>query len=487
MYELNHSILGKLRYEPGEGWWGWIALPQLAEYCSPWVDIVLDNDVHAWGPDDLPDEVVERQLEIAARQVMLDEGKLAICIIDGGSGQITEAQESSIRQLLKKETPVTKAITKEMSRQLKHVDPELLEHPEKSDDTQELTTPHLISPQSLEAQISFGDITVAADVTNGRVPIVFRGSCTWDEEHDFEVTILGGKVVDKSEISPFPCRMPAKIDLNGIPADKRGMRQAELRIYGRWSGIYEIDAARKCTGVRRPCPLCLDVAWDPSGIEFARRVPKQHRFAAVAMPVVSVFVILTAVVLSPLMLLLALTVWPGWFWGSLALCSTSLLFLVAIRFFQSHPVVWLNVVQAGLASAGLFAWYRFDAFAPVSVWEVIGWLVWGCALLASLYALLMSVLVVLKFQRAGRAVGWVIVSPFLAFTCVVGAALWFTGYGDLSRLHLIWIVPLSIVASYIIGNGVLVLTVHRVANLLDTETEALKRAVDRLNDRDHDS
>ena len=390
------------------------------------------------------------------------------------------AQELSIRQLVKRQTAITKSIGKEMSRQLKDVDPEFLVDQQESDKTQKMATPRRISPQSLKGQILFDDITVAADVTKGRVPIDVSGVFNWDGGHGFELTILGGKVVEKSEISPFPCQIPAKIDLNGIPADNRGMRRAELKIHGIWSGIYEIDAGRNCTGIWWKCPACRYVAWDPNGMTLARRVPRLHHFMAVAIPCASVFAILTAVVLSPVLLLSSLMVWPGWFWGSLALCSASLLFLVATDLLQSHPVVWLNVAQAGLASAGLFAWYQYDAFASVSVLGLIGWLLWGCSLLMLLYSLSVSVLVVIKFHAEDSVAGWAIASPFLAFTGVVGAALWFTAHGEYSKLHLIWIVLLT----FIIGRFVFVLMAKRVAKLLVTEAVALERELDRL---DHDS
>ncbi|MAG94062.1 MAG: hypothetical protein CMJ48_09965 [Planctomycetaceae bacterium] len=459
---INHPLLGRLEHEAGEGWHGWIRLERFTEYGSHGSG-VADED----APADAEFRALDHQF--AERTRMFGEGRFPIVIGDCGAGALSAAQERSIEFLVANESGVLEALVRHLYEEYQLQCEGLREYHGQSDDgTLDDVVPVLDSPEGLKRLISFGEFFVGVQAIEGHVPISLYGGCTWDEEHGLELDFVKDRVLGWDDgvnpisgegTTPFACPLPEGIDVSAIRPDAQGCREVELRIHGRWSGIYAIDEENRCTGLARPCPFCLDGVWDPEGIDAVREVPRRHRVFASPLVFAMIHMLpsLGLMVVSPLLLLLGALLWPGLFWGSLAICSGAMgaLLLVFRRHIamRRHPVFWVGLVQFGLAAAGLVAWYRFDAFAGGSITDMLGWLVWSGSALIAGAALVFGLYMLLDLAREMGVSAGLFSLPFVAFAAIVGTALWFAGTGVFSPFHLLWIVPGTVFVVASLGAG----------------------------------
>ncbi|MBW3543342.1 MAG: hypothetical protein KY476_24070 [Planctomycetes bacterium] len=242
--DLDHPQLGRLRYKSRKGWSGWIELPLFAHFklANGKSD---EADPTANEPDDeFSTEGVSESPGEERRDVV------RITIGDAGGGVITAAQQRTVDFLLMRENRVLKAAVREIYEQFTS-----------SAGEQPLGNPldeilrHTDSRSLLAGQIEFSELSLGVDAVEGHVPVLIRYACTWDEEHGGEVELLRDQPYEHCAQPGLPWKLPPAIAAPDTGGAQHGRRRVELRIHGRWSGFFMLDAAGDVIGIDRRCPV----------------------------------------------------------------------------------------------------------------------------------------------------------------------------------------------------------------------------------------
>ncbi|MBW3543343.1 MAG: hypothetical protein KY476_24075 [Planctomycetes bacterium] len=180
--------------------------------------------------------------------------------------------------------------------------------------------------------------------------------------------------------------------------------------------------------------------------------------------------------LSPLCVLAGWCLWPQLFWFTLVACPLAVLVLSCHFAFRAYPrpLLIFAGMQVLLAAAGLAAWKAGGGFVGggfATLLIALGWLIWGAALLAALAALAFSLFLLRAAGRRFQWTAWAFVLPHMAFALTTGAAVALTALRDLSRFHLLWVVPAALIASIWLGR----LTLRAEGRRLRSPAESVLR------------
>lgn len=475
MDEFDDPRIDKLTFDLDVGEWvGTIELPLFAE-CDQRAlyratrRITQESD----GDDGAPGDESNDDRTPPPKQTQLD-----LYVLDTGCGRITPAQRRTLAYLLEHEKEVLDTILDSLLKTYRSIYNDLREFHGQHDHAGlgELV-PEIDDPDGLKELIDFSSISLGGLAVDGYVPITVWGSCTWDEEHGFEIEILKDRAIDgseESELEPFPYTLPDELELSKLPFDEAGECLVEFRIHGAWTGIYRLSSERQVLGRDRPCLYCKGQCWDAEGIDAIREVPPAHRRISSTPVFVATELSLTGgSCFAPLLLLLGLLAWPGFFWGALLFSAVSVVAWITVpnlpQDYKSN-VAGANAVIAALSIAGLVASYGFDAFADISFAAAIGWIIWTGAALAVLFAVGTGATIAVSLGNAMGRSGLVLSLPFLIFAAVVGVAVWKTFTDAFSKFHLLWIVPLSIYLALATGMSAALAQLNHLRKQLDDDT-----------------
>jgi hypothetical protein len=477
MKVLEHPALGKIEYdETGEGWHGWIRLPFLSAY-----DAVGAEAESRPSGDDRDADLETR--EGTEEEQRFREGFFPVTIADQTGEGPTGAQDRAVTYLLENQEKVGRSVVdfiyafytteihswrrghKIVDREGNVVGREPAFLAEEMDDV----APKLDSPEGLQKLIRLGHVVVMEDVSrDGAAFVTLYFHCTWDEEHGYEVHVHKDQAVEEEEVTPFPFALPAGIDASAIPVEHDGNRHVELKIRGRWNGVYVVDRSMTCVELAGsgqsvgPWPH----AADPEDIEGVRRATFLHRFwVSQGMIVVPLFLILLlgplvgSHVISPVCLIVAFTGIPALFFASMVLCAIHLAVIYLSFRGQDeaillYPPAYVALGQIVVAALGAYCAYTVDPTDPGGQFGLVrsifgflgaalGWGLWGLGCLAAVKAIAIGGRFVRRREGSSEYMG----PPFFLFALLMIAGLAVTVATSFSKLHLLWMFPAALVVS----------------------------------------
>ena len=462
MHDFEHPRLGKLEYDREDGWDGWITLPLFMECRDRTLKLLdsekqlrLEDRTESFDEDDLDSEFDSEEID---EQIHRIEGKLELRIVEVGKDGLSPAQERSVDYLLDHEQEVLDIALEELFRLYR----------EQFDEAREFGIPfgsldqfesaqEIRSSEQLKEMISFSYVEIDGNAIDGFVKMTLTGGCAWDEEHGFEVEILHDRVLEWEEDQPseYPCAVPGRIDLSAYLPIEGGTSSVEFQIYGRWSGIYEINEEGMVLE-RKQCMLCSGHYWDPDGIEDVRSPAANHlRMATNPLSIMMPGLLMAGGCLAPVFLVLGFLVWGGFYCVALALS----VFEFGGKIF--HPLMRMQTQAAGylrsallvaVSIAGIVYWQtRGGGGANEGFLSIVGWIVWWISAYAFLTSVRTTVVGLIERRHSESPIPLTVTWPNLLFSVVVGVALWKTYVGDVSKLHLIWAVPATFLICLSLG------------------------------------
>ncbi|HSG72907.1 MAG TPA: hypothetical protein VLA12_21015, partial [Planctomycetaceae bacterium] len=390
-------------------------------------------------------------------QIHRIEGKLRLRIQEVGCDGLSPAQERSLDYLLDHEEEVLDAIAESQFRVFREFLTDELDFRSEFGMDYAVQLPRdITSTEQLKQMMSFSYVEIEGDAIDGFVRIHLSGACDWDEEHGFSLDLLKDRVLGwDEEEDGFPATVPESVNLSEfLPADG-STRPVEFQIYGRWSGIYQIDRDGMVVD-RRHCMLCPGSHWDPEGVEDVR-IPEASHLKLATNPFAMALpsLVLAGGCLAPLLLVFGFLIWGGFYWGALGFSVVEFVGRAIHPFLrkESKPGAYLRAaVVIAVSIAGIVYWQKGGAAGPNKTFvTVIGWIVWAISAYAFLTAVKNSVLSLLYKNHPDNPLPLTIAWPNILFSIVVGVALWKTYTGDVSKLHLIWAVPATFLICLLFG------------------------------------
>ncbi len=188
---IEHPLFGTLRFDEGlDAWCGQVRLPLFAEYDTVAGKARLDSSAQEDAPDPEPRDG-ETEEERLFRQ-----GVFPLSIDSRSGHEPSEAQQVAYRYLLENEREILRAVMEQTFSVYHDCIDQWREDSWLEPDEAECLMPHLDSPDGFKKLMRLGGLMIRETEEDGVAWIMFYFSCTWDEEHGWEVTTHKDRVVD---------------------------------------------------------------------------------------------------------------------------------------------------------------------------------------------------------------------------------------------------------------------------------------------------